>query len=177
MGTGIVNKNYKIILSVSYLYLIKNDAGVITGVEVRQRLIIDTLKVGADTPTPPPLPPAPVPVVFPDGKYKASAFIYKTASTLVPEDGRAAMAASLASSYAGISSAIAAGTVKDGKAALELVTASNRAALGVNAAAWDSTFVALQDYSYNFYQQKQLINVADFKIFFDELSIGLRAVK
>lgn len=171
LGTGVVDKEYKVLVSVSYLYLIKN-GDVITGVEVRSRLIVDKLRVGSDKPLPPPIP---VPVVFPDGRYKLSLLTYKAASNVGGD--RATMAQALAKNYDAMISRIAAGTVLNLKAALEEVTNDNKTTLGTSSALWDSFFVTLQDATYTLYNDRKMVTAADFQDACREISAGLKAVK
>lgn len=176
LGTGITAKKFKVMAAVSYLYLVKDEkTNAVTQVEVRTRLLTDFLKVGTELPPTPPIPPAPV--VLPKGKFDVSQKVYNNTYSLVTDVNRVAQAQKLADSYTGISSAIASGGIKTGADALKAVTEQNKLALGASTQAWDVYFSTLADVIYPMYQNRQIVTVQDFKALFDEISLGLKAVK
>jgi hypothetical protein len=162
--------------------------------------------VGGDVPSPaPPIPPGPnpppgpqppgpvPPVVFPDGKYKLSAFTFDAVNASVPVEQRAKGAAALAENFAGIASKIAAGGYKESNAGTIYETSSGAltaalketqqgntdslAKAKVSKDAWVKFLQALSDKIYSLYQAKSLNTVADLKTAWDEVVIGLKGIK
>lgn len=186
-GAGVQRNTskYVVIVNVTYLYLVKDDKGLVTEVAVRSAPIkfgYVTIKGINPDPEPGPNPPGPNPSpdpVFPHGKYGLAQLSYQWAK-VIDVNSRQKGAAALASSYSSISSAIAAGTVRDLKEALAKVTESNRAALsqaGISAASWELYFTQLQDFTYNLYTANKLTTTDDARQAFLEIAEGLLSIK
>jgi hypothetical protein len=173
------------LLTATYLYVVKDSNEVVKEIAVRSSpIIFGRITVNGLNPSPPGPDPGPNPQpdpIFPPGKYELARHSYNfSKSVLLPPAERSKSANALAGSYSSIAAAIAAGTVRDLKEALEKVTQSNRAALtnvGVSAAAWEPFFISLQNFTYELHVKGQLATVQDAAIAFQEIAEGLRQVK
>jgi len=176
-GSGLSKRSVTVLASVSYLYTDKKD-GQIVDADVRSALLSATLQLG-DGPAPPPDPQPNVDPVFPDGKYKLSAAVWKLAKDKVPADGLAGGAA-LAQSFKTMQSQIAAGRFQKVEDVLKETTLSNRKALdtaGVSRDKWDAFFSEFQEVIYKLYTDKKVANMADFATAWGEIAAGLEQVK
>lgn len=126
-------------------------------------------------PTPPPVPP-PAPT-FPDEKLGYSTAIYK-ASLVVVDEARATTAKALAANFAGIASAIAAGTMPNAGAILAETKKRNEQTAGPKRSAWLAAFSALKTkLDADGFDGSRPRPVADYKQAWDEIAVGLEAVK
>jgi hypothetical protein len=175
-GTGVTKRMVTVYACVSYLYEERKDNQLVSA-DVRSSLIVTQLQIGDGTIPPPPNPDNPDPV-FPDGKYKLSASVYKIAKEKVAPEDRPA-ATELAKSFRRKSQ-----DIKDGKHTkvediLSETTKSNRDALdkaGVARVKWDAFFSTMQEDIYKLYQDKKLVAPADYVIAWNEIAAGLEQV-
>jgi hypothetical protein len=175
-GSGVSKRMITVYACVSYLYEERKDNQLVSA-DVRSALITTQVQIGDGVIPPPPNPDNPDPV-FPDGKYKLSASVYKVAKEKVAAEDRPA-ASALAKSFRA-----KAQDIKDGKHTkiediLSETTKSNRDALdkaGVARAKWDVFFSTLQEDIYKLYQDKKLVTPADFTTAWIEIADGLDKV-
>lgn len=184
-GSGVKSgRKFTVILSASYLYVVKDekDQTKVLVIAQRAKLMTAQVVVGEAVPEPPapPQPPGPSPT-FPDGKYKLSKTAYDMVMLRVANNtNRAKAANALSKSFAGISSAIKAGTITNLRDVLTKTQQSNNSALGnvgVSVTEWNTFFTELQPMIYNLYNSNTMTTVADFATAWDEIAIGLGGVR
>jgi hypothetical protein len=187
-GAGVKpGKKFTVVLSASYLYVVKDAKDVSKVLAIGQRSALLTTEIvvtGEPEPEPTPNPnppPTPTPVVLPDGKYKLAKSAYDLVmANVVNSANRAKAAKALASSFQGQAAAVSAGTVKTSKDLLAQTQASNRTALtnaGVPTAEWETFFARLQPVIYDLYNRNQMATLTDFATAWNEIAVGLNAVR
>jgi hypothetical protein len=190
-GAGLTPMRMRVICVASHLYVVKTGDAV-SNIAVRTTKICADIQIGLvppappdptppapPGPTPPPAPPVPTPT-FPDGKFKLAAWTFAAANK-VAASGRPAQAAALAAALKGMSSAVRAGAIKDPTDLLQKTLTANLAALAQSGGLrddWLPFFKLLQSHVYDdFYATKQINTIDDFATAFDEIAMGLGAVK
>lgn len=192
-GAGIQDRKYRVIVAVTYLFVVKQADGKITEVATKSAILSVEVVVQGILPTPPPAPPDPPPAptpppmpppdptpTFPDGQFKAAKFIYDAATVKVAAGPkRAAASIALATSFRGIASAIRAGAIKTEKDVLAKTKASNDTALAANGGIdpWEPFSDDLQNFIYDTYKAGKLSLVTDYAALWEELALGLEKVK
>jgi hypothetical protein len=176
---------YTILLSASYLYLVKEKSPdgkteKVTTVAQRAQVLIAHVLVGkAPEPDPDPNPNPPVPPSFPDGKYGLAKKSYDAAMASVPSGARKA-GVPLANSFKGIASSIKAGVLKDASSILKQTQTSNQSALSsvqVSNKDWDTFFNQLQKELYPLYTSNKLVTPDHYADAWNEVAAGLEKVK
>lgn len=182
-GAGIKKgKKFTGILSITYLYVVKDKDGKITEVATRSKLLMDEVVVEGDVPGPDPGPgpgpnpnPNPPAPVLPDGKYKLAKFSYDNSLQKVDASIRKADSLALATSFNGIASKIASGSFTSLEDILKETQTSNRTALKDNTNKWENFFIELQKNLYTLYKGKQMATMEDFATAWKEIATGLEA--
>jgi hypothetical protein len=185
-GSGIKpGKKFNVILSASYLYIVTDakDNTKVLSVGQRANLLSAEITVtGTPEPGPGPNPnpnPNPTPDI-PAGKYGLAKIVYDLSTANVTTD-RAKGAQALAKSFRGISSAVSAGTIKTVSDLLRQTKQANTAALSdahiTNTAQWDQFFARLQPVIYDMYNSNRLPNYVEFGVAWNEIAVGLEAVR
>ena len=138
--------------------------------------------VGKPIPTPAPIPtptPGPAPSLFPNEKLGLSTVSYNLASVISPA-GKIALVP-LSDSFSGIASKIAAGVGPTTAAdILKETKASNTAALStakVDSTLWAAWNKSIGDTVYGLYSAKKINTTDDWVQAWNEIAIGLKAVK
>jgi hypothetical protein len=134
-------------------------------------------------PVPPPNPPAPNPPApapnpdpFPVGQFNISRDV-ATWAMQIPSATRAAEAKALADAADSIAAAIAAGTVSGAQQILSAVFTANNTALGTNVVVWHPFGEKLSARIKAIYLDKKLTTDAAWATLFQEIAVGLRAVR
>lgn len=173
-GTGLTAKHMTAIVAVTYLF-----QGADNKPCVKVSLLTADVVVGAPpgpAPNPQPTPPTPTP----DPNLSPLAkFVVDNSSKVTKPDSRVKGSRALAASLRGVSSAIAAGTLKAPKDILEQVANGNNAGLtaaGVPIDDWDAFGQTLQDKLNSMYSQGLLKTPADYAQAFRDLSDGFDKV-
>ncbi len=180
-------KTFVVLLSASYLYLVK-EKDVIKTVGQRSQLLMTQVKVISSDPIPEPdptpIPPTPTPTptpVFPPGKYGFSKQVYDMANLdVLASANRLKGAQALANSFNGMASATKAGTIKSIKELLTATTASNQSALvtaQVPSTEWAKFSTDLQTMIFTQYDTDKLATLDDFVLAWQEIADGLSKVK
>jgi hypothetical protein len=171
---------FTIALGISYLYVVKGNNDTVIAIGQRSKLLTKEVKVGG-MPEPGPRPPGPGPSPdIPDGRFGLASAAYKLANTIRSPASKTKGAQALASSFRGIASSVAAGTLSDPKDLLGQTKASNQSALrnaGVSSNDWEDFFTELQKILYSLSRSKKLSGVRDFADAWQEIASGLEQVR
>lgn len=185
-GAGIQPRKIRVEVTATYLYIVKDGTNVkeVATKTVRMTgfvVIAGIPPVPGPGPDPVPNPNPPPAPVLPDGKFALSKTMYNLVTTKVAADAsRPKAAAALADAYKSMASAIGSGAFTKAEDILAETAKRNKAALataGVTREAWLPCFQALQDSVFLLYEQKKLNTPDDWKTAWDEISVGLAAVK
>lgn len=187
-GAGIADKKMLVLVAVTYLYVVKDekDPSKVNKVATRTSLLTAELTIGNGKPKPPeppspkPVPPAPGPNL-PDGKYGLAKFIYNQVTLYTPAESRKAWAQVHIKAYREVVALANKGEFKDSRELLvktqQLVkTHKTAASLPATDAGWAKVADAIEQKLFDLYSNKQLNSVEDFKLAFEEISVGLEAV-
>lgn len=171
-GAGIIPKKLRVYCFASYLAV--GEKPVLTSDVLQADIVVG--EPLPPTPPTPPVPPAP-PTPIPDGKYRLGKFTYESVLKSVPASSQKSGAAKLATSFTGIASRIAAGTLSDPKEILKETAKANTAALGDEVASWEVFSDILQDKLFELYKDKTLASKEDFSAAWLEIAVGFGAIK
>jgi hypothetical protein len=174
-ASGLKNKSLLVVVGITHVYEVVDADKKLKQYATKTVLLVSGLGLGE--PSPPPPPPGPV---LPDGKFKAAKAAYDAAVSKVPADNRVKGAKALVNSFRGIASAIAAGTLTDPKVILTTTTEKNRFALAdaaIDKTVWSAFFDVLQPVIFDLYDQGKVSSASDFKDLWNEIAVGLDAVK
>lgn len=180
-AVGVTPKEYTVSLYVTHLYVVKEGEKVIE-VATKSFWITKSLKVVGLNPNPPnpnPNPPVPLPdkdPELPDGRFNLSKFTFK-ATKEVNDTERLKNAREIAKTYRGIRSSVKAGAIKDIPTFLAETAKLNTERLGDSRAKWKDWSVTLQDEVYRLYSNKTIVTLDDFCDAWEEIAIGLEAIK
>lgn len=173
-GAGVVPKRMTALVAITYLYVVKEGDKTIE--IVTKTVIISSPVIIGEDPGPAPDPAAPEPS-FPEAKYSLHKKAYSLAMTKVPAAIRKSTATTVAKSFEAMASAVAAGAIVEVDDLLKKTAESNRAAVGINKAAWEPFFKEMQDTLYSLYESKQMLTATDFAEAWREVAAGLKSVK
>ena len=173
-GAGVVPKRMTALVAITYLYVVK-EGDKTTEVATKTVIISSPVIIGED-PGPAPDPAAPEPS-FPEAKYSLHKKAYSLAMTKVPAAIRKSTATAVAKSFEAMASAVAAGAIVEVDDLLKKTAESNRAAVGINKAAWEPFFKEMQDTLYSLYESKQMVTASDFAEAWREVAAGLKSAK
>ena len=177
-GSGIQNKRLKAIVSITHLYVVKeNDKLIETA--IRTNFISTDIFIGEEEPDVPPSPE--VEPEFTDSKYQLSKFIYDGLKPVkLSKSDKIKQCTAIASSFDGIAAAIAAGTIATLEDILKKTAESNKAALtrsGGDRAKWETLFTDIQEKLFSLYQTGKMQTKEDFSIAWKEISLGFKSFK
>jgi hypothetical protein len=173
-GAGVVAKRMTALVAITYLYAVK-EGDKTTEITTKTVIISSPVIIGED-PGPSPDPVAPEPSL-PEAKYSLNKKAYSLAMSKVPASIRKGSATAVAKSFESMASAVAAGAIMEVDDLLKKTAESNRAAVGVNKAAWEPFFKEMQDVLYSLYESKQMVTASDFAEAWREVAEGLKSIK
>jgi hypothetical protein len=171
-GTGLTPKKMKVFLVATYLFVVK-DGDKVKEVAVRTNFLSVVVQLG-DGVIQPPQPHQPEEPEVKDGSFGLAKGVYLEARKV------RIGAKELAGSFRGIASAVANGTLKDPKAILANLKKSNNSALqaaGIQPERWDPFGEWLEEKLWTLYQDGKLSKPADYAAAFEEIVVGLSAVR
>jgi hypothetical protein len=177
-GSGIQAKKLKVIVSITHLYIVKENEKLLEAA-TRTNFISTDVFIGEEEPSTPVEPEAEP--EFGESKYQLSKFVYDGVKSIkLSKSDRAKQCAAIASSFDGIAAAIAAGTIATLEDILKKTAESNRFALtksGGDRAKWESLFTEIQEKLFDLYKTNKMQTKEDFAIAWREISSGLKLVK
>jgi len=177
-GSGIQAKRLKVIVSVTHLYIVKENEKLLESA-IRTNFISADVFIGEEEPSTPVEPEAEP--EFGESKYQLSKFVYDGVKNIkLSKSDKAKQCNAIASSFDGIAAAIAAGTIATLDEILKKTAESNKFALtksGGDRAKWESLFTEIQEKLFDLYKTNKMQTKEDFAIAWREISSGLKLVK
>jgi hypothetical protein len=177
-GSGIQAKKLKVIVSVTHLYIVKDNEKLLEAA-IRTNFISADVFIGEEEPSTP-VEPESEPE-FGESKYQLSKFVYDGVKNIkLSKSDRVKQCAAIASSFDGIAAAIAAGTIATLEDILKKTAESNRFALtksGGDRTKWEPLFTEIQEKLFDLYKTSKMQTKEDFAIAWREISSGLKLVK
>ena len=177
-GSGIQAKKLKVIVSITHLYIVKDNEKLLEAA-TRTNFISTDVFIGEEEPSTPIEPE--VEPEFGESKYQLSKFVYDGVKNIkLSKLDRAKQCAAIATSFDGIAAAIAAGTISTLEDILKKTSESNKFALtksGGDRAKWEPLFTEIQEKLFDLYKTNKMQTKEDFAIAWREISSGLKLVK
>jgi hypothetical protein len=164
-GSGIQAKKLKVIVSITHLYIVKENEKLLEAA-TRTNFISTDVFIGEEEPSTPVEPE--VEPEFGESKYGLSKFIYDKQSTAI------------ATSFDSMAAAIAAGTIATLEDILKKTAESNKFALtksGGDRTKWEPLFTEIQEKLFDLYKTSKMQTKEDFAIAWREISSGLKLIK
>lgn len=178
-GSGIQAKKLKVIVSITHLYIVKDNEKLLEAA-TRTNFISTDVFIGEEEPSTPVEPEAEP--EFGESKYQLSKFVYDGVKNNIKlsKSDKTKQCAAIASSFDGIAAAIAAGTITTLEEILKKTAESNKFALtksGGDRAKWELLFTEIQDKLFDLYKTGKMQTKEDFAGAWREISSGLKLVK
>ena len=177
-GSGIQAKKLKVIVSVTHLYIVKENEKLLEAA-IRTNFISTDVFIGEEEPSAPIEPE--VEPEFGESKYQLSKFVYDGVKNIkLSKSDRTKQCAAIATSFDGIAAAIAAGTIATLEDILKKTAESNKFALtksGGDRAKWETLFTEIQEKLFDLYKTNKMQTKEDFSIAWREISFGLKLIK
>ena len=177
-GSGIQAKKLKVIVSITHLYVVKDNEKLLEAA-TRTNFISTDVFIGEpepETPSEPEVEPE-----FGESKYQLSKFVYDGVKNIkLSKTDKIKQSTAIASSFDSIASAIAAGAITTLEDILKKTAESNKFALtksGGDRAKWESLFTEIQDKLFDLYKTGKMQTKEDFAGAWREISSGLKLVK
>ena len=177
-GSGIQAKKLKVIVSITHLYIVKDNEKLLEAA-TRTNFISTDVFIGEqepDTPSEPEAEPE-----FGESKYQLSKFVYDGVKNIkLSKTDKIKQSTAIAASFDGIAAAIAAGAITTLEDILKKTAESNKFALtksGGDRAKWESLFTEIQEKLFDLYKTNKMQTKEDFSIAWREISSGLKLVK
>lgn len=172
-GAGVQSKKFLVVAAVTHLY---GDGEKIS--RTQTVILYAVVTVEGLGPTPPDPPNPPQPPNFPDGKYKLAKWTYETVQQKVAPEKRREGARALASALNKVVQAITIGRLIKPREILQETAASVSESLSRDlASSWKEFGDVLADKLYSLYQDGSLKNAEDFKTAWEEIILGLDAIR
>jgi hypothetical protein len=178
-GAGIKDRQMLAVVTVTYLYAVKDDKGQVTKAATRTVVMMADLVIGTGKPRPvvPPAPPKPkpdpTPPVLPAGQFGLAKFIYDEVKADRPGNA-AVVSAQIAGAYRKV---IAEAGGKDLKTLLK-ASATATTGMGADDAGWTRVADAIQNKLYALYATDHKLNTGDDLVLaLGELATGFEAIK
>jgi hypothetical protein len=177
-GSGIQAKKLKVIVSITHLYIVKDNEKLLEAA-TRTNFISTDVFIGEPEPETPSEPEAEP--EFGESKYQLSKFVYDGVKNIkLSKTDKIKQSTAIASSFDSIASAIAAGAITTLEDILKKTAESNKFALtksGGDRAKWESLFTEIQDKLFDLYKTGKMQTKEDFAGAWREISSGLKLVK
>ena len=177
-GSGIQAKRLKVIVSITHLYVVKDNEKLLEAA-TRTNFISTDVFIGEQEPDTPPEPE--VEPEFGESKYQLSKFIYDNVKLLkISKSDKAKQSSAIAISFDSIAAAIAAGTIGTLDEILKKTAESNKLALtksGGDRTKWEPLFTEIQEKLFDLYKTNKMQTKEDFAIAWREISSGLKLIK
>lgn len=177
-GSGIQTKKLKVIVSVTHLYIVKDNEKLLEAA-IRTNFISTDVFIGEEDPAAPEEPE--VEPEFGESKYQLSKFVYDGVKNIkLSKSDKIKQCNAIASSFDGIAAAIAAGTITTLEDILKKTAESNKFALtksGGDRAKWETLFTEIQEKLFDLYKTSKMQTKEDFAGAWREISFGLKLVK
>jgi len=178
-GSGIQAKRLKVIVSITHLYIVKDNEKLLESA-IRTNFISADVFIGEEEPSTPVEPEAEP--EFGESKYQLSKFVYDGVKNNIKlsKSDKTKQCAAIASSFDGIASAIAAGTITTLEEILKKTAESNKFALtksGGDRAKWEPLFTDIQEKLFDLYKTGKMQTKEDFAAAWREISSGLKLIK
>ena len=177
-GSGIQAKKLKVIVSITHLYIVKDNEKLLEAA-TRTNFISTDVFIGEQEPDAPPEPE--IEPEFGESKYQLSKFVYDGVKNIkLSKSDKTKQCASIASSFDGIAAAIAAGTITTLEEILKKTAESNKFALtksGGDRTKWEPLFTEIQEKLFDLYKASKMQTKEDFAIAWREISSGLKLIK
>lgn len=177
-GSGIQAKKLKVIVSITHLYIVKDNEKLLEAA-TRTNFISTDVFIGEQEPDTPPEPE--IEPEFGESKYQLSKFVYDGVKNIkLSKSDKTKQCASIASSFDGIASAIAAGTITTLEEILKKTAESNKFALtksGGDRTKWEPLFTEIQEKLFDLYKTSKMQTKEDFAVAWREISSGLKLIK
>ena len=177
-GSGIQAKRLKVIVSITHLYVVKDNEKLLEAA-TRTNFISTDVFIGEQEPDTPPEPE--VEPEFGESKYQLSKFIYDNVKLLkISKSDKAKQSAAIATSFDSMAAAIAAGTIATLEDILKKTAESNKLALtksGGDRTKWEPLFTEIQEKLFDLYKTNKMQTKEDFAIAWREISSGLKLIK
>ena len=177
-GSGIQAKRLKVIVSITHLYVVKDNEKLLEAA-TRTNFISTDVFIGEqepDTPSEPEVEPE-----FGESKYQLSKFIYDNVKLLkISKSDKVKQSAAIATSFDSMAAAIAAGTIATLEDILKKTAESNKLALtksGGDRTKWEPLFTEIQEKLFDLYKTNKMQTKEDFAIAWREISSGLKLIK
>jgi len=177
-GSGIQAKRLKVIVSITHLYIVKENEKLLEAA-TKTNFISTDVFIGEQEPDVPPEPG--VEPEFGESKYELSKFVYDNVKVLkISKSDKAKQSAAIATSFDSMAAAIAAGTISTLEDILKKTAESNKSALtksGGDRTKWEPLFTEIQEKLFNLYKTNKMQTKEDFSIAWREISSGLKLIK
>ena len=177
-GSGIQVKRLKVIVSVTHLYIVKDNEKLLE-TAIRTNFISTDVFIGEQEPDTPPEPEAEP--EFGESKYQLSKFVYDGVKNIkLSKTDKIKQSTAIAASFDGIAAAIAAGTIGTLDEILKKTAESNKLALtksGGDRTKWEPLFTEIQEKLFDLYKTNKMQTKEDFAIAWREISFGLKLIK
>jgi len=178
-GSGIQAKRLKVIVSVTHLYIVKDNEKLLE-TAIRTNFISTDVFIGEQEPDTPPEPE--VEPEFGESKYQLSKFVYDGVKNNIKlsKSDKTKQCAAIATSFDSIAAAIAAGTIATLDDILKKTAESNKLALtrsGGDRTKWEPVFTEIQEKLFDLYKTNKMQTKEDFAIAWREISSGLKLIK
>jgi hypothetical protein len=178
-GSGIQAKRLKVIVSITHLYIVKDNEKLLE-TAIRTNFISTDVFIGEQDPDTPPEPE--VEPEFGESKYQLSKFVYDGVKNNIKlsKSDKAKQCAAIATSFDSIAAAIAAGTIATLDDILKKTAESNKLALtrsGGDRTKWEPVFTEIQEKLFDLYKTNKMQTKEDFAIAWREISSGLKLIK
>jgi len=177
-GSGIQAKKLKVIVSITHLYVVKDNEKLLEAA-TRTNFISTDVFIGEQEPDTPPEPE--IEPEFGESKYQLSKFIYENVKLLkISKSDKAKQSAAIATSFDSMAAAIAAGTISTLEDILKKTAESNKLALtksGGDRTKWEPLFTEIQEKLFDLYKTNKMQTKEDFAIAWREISSGLKLIK
>jgi len=177
-GSGIQAKRLKVIVSITHLYVVKDNEKLLEAA-TRTNFISTDVFIGEPEPDTPPEPE--VEPEFGESKYQLSKFIYDNVKILkISKSDKVKQSAAIATSFDSMAAAIAAGTIATLEDILKKTAESNKLALtksGGDRTKWEPLFTEIQEKLFDLYKTNKMQTKEDFAIAWREISSGLKLIK
>lgn len=179
-GSGIQNKRLKAIVSVTHLYVVKDNEKLLE-TAIKTNFISADVLIGEQEPDTPPEPNPEVEPEFGESKYQLSKFVYDGAKSIkISKTDKVKQCVAIASSFDSIAAAVAAGTIGSLEDILKKTAESNKNALtksGGDRTKWEPLFTDIQEKLFDLYKTSKMQTKEDFAIAWREISFGLKLIK
>jgi hypothetical protein len=177
-GSGIQAKKLKVIVSITHLYIVKENEKLLEAA-TRTNFISTDVFIGEEEPSTPVEPE--VEPEFGESKYGLSKFIYDNVKVLkISKSDKVKQSTAIATSFDSMAAAIAAGTIATLEDILKKTAESNKFALtksGGDRTKWEPLFTEIQEKLFDLYKTSKMQTKEDFAIAWREISSGLKLIK